>query len=166
MGINGQLVFPLVGSRDLLVGDRLEPERVLPRSEESVDGADQVRVGAPVGFHRVDVVARIRDGIQVGEDVGSPEAVDGLLRVPDKKHRQLAGGLDLLEDPVLHRVSVLEFIDQRRMVMAADGLSQARPAIALQGLVEIPENIVKPHQAPLSHSPGQLRANRIGQLLF
>ena len=166
VGVNGQLVFPLVGSGDLLVGDRLEPERVLPRSEESVDGADQLRVGAPVGLHRVDVVAGVLDGIQVGEDVGSPEAVDGLFRIPDKEHRQLAGGLDLLEDPVLHRVSVLEFVDQRCMVMAADRLGQARPAIALQGLVEIPENIVKPHQAPLPHPPRQLSTNCIGKFLF
>ena len=82
------------------------------------------------------LLRRVRLGVEIGEDVGTPEAVDGLLGVADEEERETFHGRMLIrsatlrppdpaEDLVLDRVRVLELVDERGAVASADLRRQA-----------------------------------------
>ena len=81
---------------------------------------------------------------EVRENVRATEGVDRLLGVPDQEEPSaLFGPENTREDPVLHRVGVLELVDQRHVVASPHRPGQAlAPGIA-QRAVELVEQIVE-----------------------
>ena len=94
--------------------------------EEPVIAPDHFRRRAVVGAHHP-LVIRVITGGEIGEDIPAPETIDGLLGVADHaQHPALLPGLtvDPLEDGVLVRVRVLEFVHQRHRELLTQALSQ------------------------------------------
>ena len=79
--------------------------------EQHLHGVEQRLVGAPVDAQRLPGRRGLGGG-QVGDDVAAAERVDRLLRVADQHHRGLPAE-GAVEDLPLHRVGVLELVDQR-----------------------------------------------------
>ncbi|MNK83736.1 hypothetical protein D3C87_1035610 [compost metagenome] len=105
-----------------------------------VHGADHAVTGSEVGAQRMQATRSRLTGAQVGIDVGAAEGVDRLLRITDQEQAALGivvfDAIDALEDPVLHRVGVLEFVDQRHRKLFADQGRQALATIGLQSRIE------------------------------
>ena len=93
---------------------------------------------------------------EIGEHVGAPEPVDGLLRIAhhDEHARAfppLAGrrdrgdrgfAIDPGEDAGLDRIGVLVLVDEGAGVLVADPRGETGPALAVQRLLELDEQIV------------------------
>src|SRR5690606_28775146 len=67
-----------------------------------------------------------------------------------------ASGPDAVEDRVLDGVGVLELVDQRDPVAAADRRGEARAVGAGEGVVELEEQVVEGEDAELALAPGEL----------
>ena len=82
-------------------------------------------------------------------DVGTAEAVDRLLGIADQHQCGLgvvvADPIDRIEDPVLQRVGVLEFIDHRHRELRADQAGEPLAVAALQRGVQAAEEVVQAH---------------------
>ena len=105
--------------------------------------------GAVVGAQRVGSAADRPTGIQIGVDVGATETVNRLFGIAN--HQQ-AGVLVVaghpvytVEDPVLHRVGILEFIDHCHRKLATNGRCQAFALRAAQRSIQSCEQVVKAH---------------------
>jgi hypothetical protein len=121
--------------------------------EQPVERGQQGRVAPEVGRQAPTVVGG-PGRLEVGAHVGAAEAVDGLLRVTDEHQRpariaRVAEGP--LEDVPLHRVGVLELVDQRPPValledrdgrVAAGGVPQGPPQRGQQ--IVVAEGAVAP----------------------
>ena len=87
--------------------------------------------------------------LQVGVDVRAPEPVDSLLGIAD--HQQAGVGVaarhivNAVENAVLHRVGVLEFVDQGHRKLAPDSGCQLIATGTVQGFVQPGKQIVKAH---------------------
>ena len=109
-----------------------EPEcaagALLSHLEDMVDGAHHRFRRAEIGVQRVVPSSGGLARPQIGMNVGPPEGIDGLLRVPDQDQRLLRAVLlhpiDTVEDAVLHRVGILEFIDHRHRKLCPDPFGQ------------------------------------------
>ena len=105
--------------------------------------------GAEVFTQCVGALFHALPGLQVGVDVGPPKAVNGLLGIPD--HQQAGTVItarhvvDAVEDTVLHRVGVLEFVNQSNGKLATDRRGQLVAPGAVQRIVQPGEQIVKAH---------------------
>ncbi len=99
---------PRVGRLDRVHHDPLVPE--LGGAEQRLQPPEERLVGAvvdPEGLGR----ARRLGRPEVGHDVAAAEGVDGLLGVADEHHGRRPGERPV-EDLPLHRVGVLELVDQ------------------------------------------------------
>ncbi len=103
--------------------------------EERIHGIDQRRCGAPVGAQHPGLAGGIA-GVQVGLQIGAAKAVDGLLRIADKKQGHAFVGKDPLENGVLQRVRILKFVDQRDRKTVAQRLGKHRAALPGQRVVQ------------------------------
>ena len=87
-------------------------------------------------------------GVEVADDVGAAEGVDRLLRVADQDERRVAveGGA---QDVPLHRVGVLELVDEHHPVARPQPLAggRARPRVGERG-VQPGEHVVVGEEAP------------------
>ena len=117
--------------------------------EHPVDGANHGFRGAEVLAQGVSACLHAQAGLQVSVDIGAPETVDGLFRIADHQQAgvRLVGFdvIDSVEDAVLHRVGVLEFVDQRHWKLAADGGGQLVAPGAMQGVIQAGEQVIKAH---------------------
>ncbi len=77
--------------------------------EQLLERVEQAGVAAPVDGERLS--RGVLGGGEVGGDVAAAEGVDGLLRVADQHHPRDAGE-GAVEHLPLHRVGVLELVDQ------------------------------------------------------
>ncbi|MNO94252.1 hypothetical protein D3C76_858700 [compost metagenome] len=117
--------------------------------EHLVDRRDHGLAGAVVGVQAVQATTRGTAGGEVGVDVGATEGIDRLLGVAD--HEQagfcavFADLVDALENAVLHRVGVLELVDQRHRELFADQAGQALAGLAGQGVLQAQEHVVEAH---------------------
>ena len=93
-----------------------------------VDGRHHRLRRAEVGVQRVVPSPGGLACPQIGMNVGPPEGIDGLLRVADQDQRLLRAVLlhpiDPVEDAVLHRIGILEFIDHRHRKLRPDPFGQ------------------------------------------
>ena len=87
-----------------------------PRNSAS-SPRSSVRVAAPVLRERRAVIGRLA-GREVGVHVRAAEGVDGLLRIADQDERRVAVEREPQDVP-LHRVGVLELVDEHDPVAAA-----------------------------------------------
>jgi hypothetical protein len=85
---------------------------------------------------------RVTSRVKVGEDVGSPEAVDRLLRIAHEEHRKARPAIDAIEDGVLHRIGILEFVDERGAVTRSQRSHELFPAFTGQRIPKIENQIV------------------------
>lgn len=77
------------------------------------------------------------------------------------------GAVDLVEQAVLQRRGVLEFIDQRHRVLGQDALTQHGTVVAGQGRVQALQHVGKAEAAglalevsqPLRHARGRMQAH-------
>ncbi len=109
------------GRPDVAVGDVRVPE--LRAGEEGVIGLEQTLVAAPVhveGPLRFDLGV----GPEIRMDVRTAEGVDGLLGVPDQDQRGPAQAEGVVHDVPLHRVGVLELVDQDHVVALAQPVAR------------------------------------------
>ena len=80
-------------------------------------------MAAVVGGERV-AVPRVFRRLKVGVNVRSAKAVNRLFGIADQKQRAVLGDEDFLEDFVLQRVGVLEFINQRGFPVFGNGAGE------------------------------------------
>ena len=122
---------------------------------------DQGRVAAPVGGECP--AGRSRAGrLQVGDDVAPAEGVDGLLGVTDQDQRRVAGE-GAVEDVPLHRVGVLELVDQDHLPALAHPLA-CRCVLVLECVGEPAEQVVVRQDAAAVLAPLHLVAHRLGEV--
>ena len=104
------------------------PRALLGHLEDMVDGAHHGFRRAEIGVQRVVPSSGGLARPQIGMNVGPPEGIDGLLRVADQDQRLLRAVLlhpiDTVEDAVLHRIGILEFIDHRYRKLRPDPFGQ------------------------------------------
>ena len=102
---------------------------------------------AVVGAQGVVAPGGVLGGLQVAADIGTPEAVDGLLWITDQQQRRVDGAVlepvDAAEDAVLHRVGVLELVHQGHRELAAQPGCQGLAPLPLEGLVEAGQQVVE-----------------------
>ena len=114
-----------------------------------VDGAHHGFGGAEVLAQGVSAGLHTQPCLQVGVDIGAPEAVNGLFRITDHQQAGVRAVrfhvIDPVEDAVLHRVGVLEFVNQRHRELPADGGRQLVAPGAVQGVVQAGEQVIKAH---------------------
>ena len=90
---------------------------------------------------------------EIGEHVGAPEPVDGLLRIADhdedsRAFLPLTGqrgrgfAIDSGEDAGLNRIRILVLVDEGAGVLVADPRGETGPALAVQRLLDLDEQIV------------------------
>ena len=96
------------------IADFVQQERLRRAAEQNIDRLDQPWVRSVVGAQGMALGRTVPGSLKVGEDVGSAERVDRLLRVADHEQGRPAVCEHSAEDLVLNRIGVLEFVDQRR----------------------------------------------------
>ena len=131
-----------VARDDLVHEDARVSERDV--ADHMSEGVDQRPVAAPVGAQR-----RLRrrglGGEQVGDHVGAAERVDGLLRVADQ-HQGAVAVERALQDLPLHRVGVLELVDEHDLVAAADAGARVLPGLGVgERVAQVDEQVVVVH---------------------
>ena len=78
------------------------------------DAVDQIAVAAVVGAQGIALLGGgFGCGGEVGMDVGAAKAVDGLFGVAHQKYGHALADKGSVENGVLQRVGVLEFVDER-----------------------------------------------------
>ena len=94
----------------------------------------------------------MRRGGEIDAEVGAPEAVDGLLRIPDHVEEVRARlQKHALRDGPLALVGVLELVDERRVEASAQGLSKRLRSLVVLGAQahgEAGDHLVVGHHAP------------------
>ena len=89
------------------------------------DAVYQCAVAAVVGLQGVTPGGRgVGGGLQIGVDVGTAKAVDGLLGVAHHQQRAALVGKGGFENGVLQGVGVLEFVNQGDMPVGGQCLCQ------------------------------------------
>ena len=142
-----------------------EPEcaagALLSHLEDMVDGTHHGFRRAEIGVQRVVPSSGGLARPQIGMNVGPPESIDGLLRVADQDQRLLRAVLlhpiDAIEDAVLHRIGILEFIDHRHRKLRPDPFGQPLSTFQSQCLRQLSQQVVEAHLASLVTRPAIAR---------
>ena len=129
-----------------------------------VEGSHQIRARAVVGCQCIDAAEPTAAGRlikrlhiaacpQVGFQIGTAKAVDGLFRIPHEPHgvRFALTQKEAFDDRVLNRIGILKFVHQHHAEGAADTLGQTfrlRPGFRIgrnspQAFVELNQKIVE-----------------------
>ena len=148
------------------IADVLEQERRGDAREQAVHRRHQPRIGAVADVEGERLPPHVARGAQVGEQIRAPERVDGLLGVPDDEERRRRIRVDPVQDLVLHRVRVLELVDQRRGVARAEGGREPLPTGAAQGAEELEEQIIEGDDARAPPGGGQRGARMRDEALL
>ena len=141
-----------------------EPEctagALLGHLEDMVDAHHGFR-RAEIGVQRVVPSPGGLTRPQIGMNVGPPEGIDGLLRITDQDQRLLRAVLlqpiDPVEDAVLHRIGILEFIDHRHRKLVPDPFGQPLSALCGQCLRQLSQQVIEAHFASLVTCPAIAR---------
>ncbi len=146
----GKRLARLVAGAHRLVVEAGEDEGVGIYGEQRVAGSDQAGGRALVvaqGGRRID----LPPGGQVGVQVGVAKAVDRLLGIADQEQRRRrplgAGAINAVENCVLQRVGVLEFVNQRHRIALAQGASQPGRIARSQGGVDVVQHVIEGQHA-------------------
>ena len=118
--------------------------------EHGLDRVEQRPVGAPVDAQGLRG-GRGLGGLEVGDDVATAEGVDGLLGVADQHHR---GGLGegAPEDLPLHRVGVLELVDEHELPPVLHPPPRRGRGV-LEGVGQLAEQVVVAEDAESALAP-------------
>ena len=142
--------------------------------EPVVHGRHQRRGGAVVGAQHVMPPGGGAACGEVAVDVGAAEAVDRLLGVANEQQRRLRGvvgrAVEPVEDAVLQRRGVLEFVDQRHRGLRHHAFAQALAVRPGQRLVQPLQHVGKAEGASLAlelgdallHARRRVQAQRHG----
>ncbi|RMT04601.1 hypothetical protein ALP55_200018 [Pseudomonas coronafaciens pv. oryzae] len=122
---------------------------LLGAGEDVVDRLDHRVTGAIVGVQRVPTPVGGLAGTQVSVDIGATKGIDRLLGIADQKESGLLvvvfEAVNAFEDPVLHRVGVLEFIDQCDRKLFSNQGGQSLAARTAQCGVKPEQHVIKAH---------------------
>ncbi len=120
-------------------------------------------VGPPVGVEGV--VLRSRSGrVQIGVHVGAPERIHGLLGIADQDQAGRAAGEGSLQHGPLHRIGVLELVDQHHLVALRQAAARFRPAVGiLEGAGQPVQEMVVGEEAVLEETATDILAGPLGQ---
>ncbi len=144
-------------ARDPAVGDALVPE--LAAGEEGVVGLDEAAVAPPVD-REGGLGGGLVGGFEVGEDVGAPKGVDGLLRVADEHEGRPPRAEGPPHDLPLHRVGVLELVDEDDRVAVLQPGARRRAAHGVgQGVAQPDEDVVVGEDLGEALAPVELAAD-------
>src|SRR5262245_42656773 len=110
-----------------MVIDLSENKGIPSLLEEDVNGRNQPFFGAPVPAEGKRAV-RIRCRCKIGEHIRTTEPVDRLLWVSYIIQVVFTPSKDLLENIVLSRIRILEFINQSSAIPLADFMSKSLSA--------------------------------------
>ena len=121
---------------------------------------EQRLVAAPVDAERLAVGRRSRPP-EVGDDVAAAEGVDRLLGVADQHHRRVPGERPVEHLP-LHRVGVLELVDQHDLP-ALPHPRAGRGVRVVERVGELAEQVVVAEHAEPPLAPVHLGAHRAGE---
>ena len=100
-------------------------------------------MAAVVGGKRV-AVPRVSGGLQVGVNIRTAKAVNRLFGVADEKQRAVLGNENLLEDFILQRVGVLEFVNQCGFPVFGNGAGEGfAVGVVGQRGVDIEQQVVE-----------------------
>ena len=143
------------------VGNARKPQ--LRFCEECVVGLEQTFVAAPIhvkGPLRLHDLARL----EVGVYVSTTEGVNGLLGVADEDQGRSTAAERLVHDVPLHRIGVLEFIDQDDVVAVAKSRARCSSALGVDQRVAQPhEDVVVGQDLQVALPSIHLRPDRVGE---
>ena len=122
--------------------DLFKKKRISVAAKQGIDRADQLRVGAPVGSQEMPLF-HLPDGLEIGEDIGAAEAVDGLLGIADEKKGRVGMAEYFFKNRILHRVRVLKFIDKGRGKSGAHGSGKAAALGPDKAAVDAQQQVVE-----------------------
>jgi len=106
--------------------------------EDEVYRLHQCRSRAPVLLHgELKIGGQAASDLQIGEDVGPPEAIDSLFRVTDQKQGKRAVSVDAVENAVLDLVGILKLVDERRPVTLPEVCPQGNAVLSPESVVHI-----------------------------
>ena len=148
----------VVVGRDVAHHDPVVAER--GAGEQPLEGVEQRLVAAPVDRQRLLHGGGV-GGLEVGRDVAAAERVDRLLGVADQHHRGVPAE-GPVEDLPLHRVGVLELVDEHDAPPLPHPL-RGGPVGVGEGVGELGEEVVvrQDPEAPLA--PVELVADGAGE---
>ena len=141
----------LMAGGDRRHGDALAEGDVV---EQGVDPGHHRRVRPVVDLQR-ELLVRGRHRLAIGRDVGAAETVDRLLGVTDQDQRAVAVE-GALQDLPLHRVGVLELVDQHHLAAPAQPLDRSRCGGVTQRVPQPQQLVVEGEQAQPSLPGGEL----------
>src|SRR5450755_2963688 len=98
-------------------------EGLLSLKKQVIDRGEKRCFRAPVRGQGKRPISFLRC-FEVGKDIGSAEAVDSLLGIPDEEEAMILGTEDGSEDFVLCGIGILKLVDQGRGVRVADGAGE------------------------------------------
>ena len=158
--------MPAAAETGLKLDGFAEDKGIVPEGKERVHRLDHVRGGAVIDAHGVAVFSwSLAARLHVGEDIRPAKGVDRLLGIADHAQRRSGSTIEAGEEPVLHRIGVLELIHQGHGVSGPQvGGQPLAAAWSGQGGVELREQVVKGHQPEPLFAPGQDGAEKIAGL--
>ncbi len=131
--------------------------------EHCVVGRDEGTVAPPVDCER-GLGRRLLGGIEVGEDVGAAEGVDGLLRIADEDERGAARPEGPPHDVPLHRIGVLELVDEDDLVAFLEPPAGDRAAHRIgEGVAKADQHVVVGQDLREALAPVDLGADGLRQ---
>ena len=168
----GGLGRVLVGTSRLPVHESALTRALFGLGKQLVDGPHQRLGRAVVGAQHVVPAGGGFAGLEVGVDVGPPEAVDRLLGVADQHQRGVGrvvgNAVEAVEDAALQGRGVLELVDQGHRVLGEDALAQPLGGLAVvagvQRLVEPVQHVGEAEAAGLLLERGQAVADAHGRM--
>jgi hypothetical protein len=127
-----------------------EPARTILRHREAVIGRQDHGLGrSVVPLQRVEPLDAGAAGRQISVNVGTTKGVDRLFRIADEDQyavgSTLRNAIHGIENPVLKRVGILEFVDQRHRKLLPDAVGEAFAMSRAQCGVEPREEVVETH---------------------
>ena len=137
--------------------------------EYVIDRCHHAVAGAEVGAERMQAAGGGLTCAQVGIDVGTAKGIDRLLGVADQEQAGVRvivfDAVNALEDAVLNRVGILEFVDQRDRELLADQRRQTLAAFRLQGGIQTLQHVVETHFRATTLLFFKTRAHPLGSVL-
>src|ERR1700680_957727 len=113
----------LLRSVDFMILNLRKDEGLPGLKKQLIDRVEKRCFRAPVRGQSKRPVSFLRC-FEVGKDIGSAEAIDGLLGITDQEEAMIFGTKGGSEDFVLCWIGVLKLVDQSRGVLVADGAGE------------------------------------------
>ena len=113
------------GSLHIGIGNLRQHKGAAAGGKQMADAVDQIAVATVVGVQGIALLGGgVGSGGEVSMNVSTAKTVDGLLGVAHQKYGHALADKGGVENGVLQRVSVLEFVDERHAPFGLQGLGE------------------------------------------